>query len=139
MNDVLINKRESIERCIRQAREYYRRESGVPFSEDFLKQDAIAINIQRACEQAIDLANHLIRTHKLGLPKESRESFIILARFGLIPADLSERLQRMVGFRNILIHQYQVLDLGILVDIVQNRLQDLLDFADRVCTEAGIE
>ena len=139
MNDMLVNKRESIERCIRQAREYYRRESGVLFEQDFLKQDAIAINIQRACEQAIDLANHLIRTRKLGLPKESRDSFAILARFGIIPPDLSERLQRMVGFRNILIHQYQALDLGILVDIIQNRLQDLLDFADRVSKEAGTE
>ncbi len=96
-------------------------------------------NIQRACEQAIDLANHLIRTRKLGLPKESRDSFAILARYGIIPQDLSERLQRMAGFRNILIHQYQALDFGILVDIIQNHLQDLLDFADRVTQEAGTE
>lgn len=137
MNDVVINKRESIERCIRQVREYYRRESAVPFERDQLKQDAIAINIQRACEQAIDLANHLIRMRKLGLPKESRESFAILDREGIISADLSLRLQRMVGFRNVLIHQYQALDLGILLDIIQNRLQDLLDFADRVSQEAS--
>jgi uncharacterized protein YutE (UPF0331/DUF86 family) len=59
--DVALNKKESIERCIRQVREYYAISSDKPFETDSLKQDAIAINLQRAAEQAIDLANHSIR------------------------------------------------------------------------------
>ena len=102
MNDVILAKCESIERCVRQAREYYGRDRELDFAADFMLQDAIAINIQRACEQAIDLANHVIRLHKLGLPKESRESFLILGREGVIAPELAERLGRMVGFRNVL-------------------------------------
>ena len=53
MNDVVLNKKESIERCIKQIRNYHQLPSEVDFFEDHLKQDAIAINMQWACEQAI--------------------------------------------------------------------------------------
>jgi len=79
MNDIVLNKKESIERCVRQIRLYYLAPAETAFEEDYLKQDAIAINLQRACEQAIDLANYTIKKKKLGLPKESKESFRLLA------------------------------------------------------------
>lgn len=57
IDDVVLNKSESIERCIKQVAKYYAMPSDIAFNEDFLRQDAIALNLQRACEQAIDLAN----------------------------------------------------------------------------------
>ena len=57
MNDIILNKKESIERCIKQIRIYYGLPSEIPFEEDYLRQDAVALNLQRACEQCIDLAN----------------------------------------------------------------------------------
>lgn len=38
----------------------------------------------------------------------------------------------MVGFRNTLVHQYQALSLDVMVDVIERRLSDLLDFADAV-------
>ncbi|MFO8032281.1 MAG: hypothetical protein R6U22_07035, partial [Desulfohalobiaceae bacterium] len=61
MNDIVLNKKESIERCIGQIRRYYRMPAETPFAQDLLRQDAAALNIQRACEQAIDLANYTIK------------------------------------------------------------------------------
>ncbi|MGD0655698.1 MAG: DUF86 domain-containing protein [Thermoguttaceae bacterium] len=81
-------------------------------------------------EQAIDIANHLIKKKKLGLPKDSRESFDILAHAGIIPDDLSAKLKGMVGFRNILVHDYRKLDLGIMLDVIERRLDDLIDFTN---------
>jgi uncharacterized protein YutE (UPF0331/DUF86 family) len=69
MNEVILNKKVSIERCIEQISRYYALDRGLPFEQDFLKQDAIAMNLQRACELSIDIANHLIIIRKLGLPK----------------------------------------------------------------------
>ncbi len=128
--DIILNKKESLERCIRQVREYYARPSDVDFKEDYLRQDAIAVNLQRATELAIDMANHVIKERKLGLPKESRQSFEILGKSGIIPHELARTLQGMVGFRNILVHEYQKLDIGIMVDIIENRLRDLIDFSN---------
>jgi uncharacterized protein YutE (UPF0331/DUF86 family) len=132
MNDIVLNKKESIERCIKQVRLYYRMPSEIPFEEDHLKQDAIAVNLQRAAEQVIDLANHVIRKQKLGLPKESRESFDILMEAGVIPHGLADKLKGMVGFRYILVHQYEDLDVKIMVDVIEHHLEELVDFTNHV-------
>ncbi len=132
IDDVILNKAESIERCITQVRRYYAMPSETSFDQDFLCQDAIALNLQRACEQAIDLANHVIKVYKFGLPKESRECFDMLARNGVISRELGGKLKAMVGFRNILVHQYQSLDIGILVSAIEHHLADFTEFTAAV-------
>lgn len=132
MNDIVLNKKESIERCIRQIRKYYNQPSVVSFEEDLLRQDAIALNLQRACEQCIDLANYAVKTLKSGLPKESKDSFRLLAENNIISNDISDNLQKMVGFRNVLVHEYQRVDIKRMVDVIENRLDDLLAFVDSV-------
>jgi len=130
MNDIILNKKESIERCVKQIYRYYDLTSEKPFEEDFLKQDAIALNLQRACEQAIDLANYVIKTKKLGLPKESKESFRILAKEKIVPENLATNLGKMVGFRNVLVHEYQKLDLKLMTEVIENHLEELIDFTN---------
>ena len=130
MNDIILNKKESIERCVKQIRFYYALKSNTAFKEDFLKQDAIALNLQRACEQSIDLANHIIKTQKLGLPKESKESFQILSANKIIPEKLGRSLEKMVGFRNVLIHEYQRLDIALMIDVIEKHLDDLIDYTN---------
>ncbi|MCF8108024.1 MAG: DUF86 domain-containing protein [Desulfohalobiaceae bacterium] len=132
MNDIVLNKTESIERCLKQIRSYYHMPSQLPFEEDFLRQDAIAINMQRACEQAIDLANYTIKVQKIGLPKESRDSFLLLAQHKIITEELADKLCRMIGFRNTLVHEYQRLDIQLMIDIIENHLDDLLLFTSSI-------
>ena len=132
MNDIILNKKESIKRCIKQVRLYYGIHSDIAFEEDYLKQDAIAVNLQRAAEQVIDLANQVIKKKKLGLPKESRESFEILSKAGVIPKELADKLKGMVGFRNVLVHQYEDLDVKLMVDVIEHHLEDLIDFTNYV-------
>jgi hypothetical protein len=59
MDDVVLNKAATVERCILRAREVY---AGDPahLSTDLTRQDSIVLNLQRACEAAIDLAMHLV-------------------------------------------------------------------------------
>lgn len=138
MSDTLLNKKVSIERCIRQIRSYYDLPREVPFERDHLRQDAIAMNLQRAIELCIDMANHLIRTGKLGLPQDSRDSFALLEHEGVISSDLADQLKRMIGFRNVLVHEYRKLDLEIMTDVINHRLEDLLDFTVQVLGAAGV-
>lgn len=130
MDDVVLSKRVSIERCLSQIKKYRDLPSEVPFADDFLKQDAIVLNVHRACEQAIDIANHLIKVKKLGLPQDSRESFSILKAEGVISENVAGSLMAMVGFRNVLVHRYKDLDVTIPIDVIDNRLSDLLAFAN---------
>lgn len=132
MNDIVLNKKESVERCIRQIRIYYATNSALDFEEDYMKQDSIAINLQRACEQCIDLANHTIKAFKFGLPKDSKESFSLLAAAGIIPNELAKRLEGMVGFRNILVHEYQRMDISLMVEVIEKHLDDLVVFTNHI-------
>jgi len=129
MNDVVLNKKTSIERCVKQIRVYYARSEEIPFEEDYLSQDAIAMNLQWICELAIDIANHWVKVARLGLPKSSADAFALLAREGLIDQSLSRDLQGMVGFRNVLVHAYTELDLDLIVRVIEEHLQDPVDFA----------
>lgn len=75
-NDVVLNKVATIERCMNRVREVYN--DNPENLMDFIKQDSIILNIQRACEASIDLAMHIVSDLKLGLPKTSREAFKLL-------------------------------------------------------------
>jgi uncharacterized protein YutE (UPF0331/DUF86 family) len=119
----------TIVRCVDRARAEYKQAAGA-FKTDCTRQDAAVLNVTRACEAAIDLANMLIRKQKLGVPGEARESFALLERVALISAELSRRLQKMVGFRNVAVHQYQDLDLAIVEAVIRSGLDDLLVFAE---------
>lgn len=130
MSDILLQKKASVERCIKQARDYYATPSKKSFSDDFYKQDAVVINLQRACEQCIDMANHVVRVKKLGLPTETAESFKLLRKADIIDAKLEKKLAGAVGFRNIVVHQYQEIDYKLVGEIVKKHADDLIEFTD---------
>lgn len=79
------------------------------------------------CEADIDIATHIVRIKKLGVPQTSKECFVYLERENIINKELSTKLQGMVGFRNIAVHDYQTLDMEILRKIIENNLEDSLE------------
>jgi uncharacterized protein YutE (UPF0331/DUF86 family) len=116
MNNVILNKVTTIERCLKRIHEVY---AGNPENlSDFTKKDSIILNILRACEASIDIAMHFVSEKKLGVPKASREAFKLLQEAGLIDEALAKTLMNMVGFRNIAVHDYQALELDILKAIL---------------------
>ena len=66
VDDVLINKAATIERCVQRAREEYFSEPAT-FATNFTRQDAAILNIQRACEASLDMGLHIIRREHLGI------------------------------------------------------------------------
>ena len=128
VDDILLNKAATIERCIARAREEYAA-AGPSFATDFTRQDAAVLNIQRACEAALDMGHHVIRSHHLGLPQSARDVFDVLAAAGWIRTELAESLKKMVGFRNIAVHDYQRLLLPITVNIITGHLDEFLRYS----------
>lgn len=122
IDDILINKAQIIRRCLARVREEYR---GDPARlRDFTIQDSIVLNLQRACEAAIDLAMHAVASRALGVPQTSRDAFALLHDARLISAETTRRMQAMVGFRNIAIHSYEELRLAIVQSVIEMRLGD---------------
>lgn len=127
-DDVLINKAATIERCVRRAREEYAADPA-SFATNFTRQDAAILNIQRACEAALDMGQHLIRRERLGVPQSARDVFALLAQSGWVTPALADGLKRMVGFRNIALHDYETLQLPITIRIIETHLDEFLDYS----------
>ena len=128
LDDVLINKAATIERCVARAREEYLRDP-VSFATDLTRQDAAILNIQRACEAALDMGQHLIRRERLGVPQSARDVFTLLAQNQRLDPTLADSLKLMVGFRNIAVHDYQALQLPIMVAIIEKHLEEFLHYS----------
>ncbi|MGE0363625.1 MAG: DUF86 domain-containing protein [Vicinamibacterales bacterium] len=127
-DDVLLNKVAAIERALGRVREEHAGDDR-NLLENQTRQDAIILNLQRACETSIDAAMHLVRVRRLGIPQETREAFDLLMAAGLIDSGLADRMKKMVGFRNVAIHEYQKLNLDIVRRIVVEHLDDFRAFA----------
>lgn len=131
LNDIALNKAAIIERCIRRIHEEY---AADPTLSQITHVDALTLNIERACQAAIDLAMHIVADQRLGMPQSSGEAFTLIHKAGHIPEDLEKHLRAMTGFRNVAIHQYQDLDKEILHVIARTGWKDFVHF----CKAMGI-
>lgn len=136
VDDVIINKCATLERCVNRIREEYAN-AGDHFDSDYTRQDAAILNIQRACEAALDMGQYLIRREKLGMPQSSRDIFNLLADQQWITASLADSMKKMVGFRNIAVHNYQTLSLPIVKAIIREHLDDFLEFKAQMLQKAA--
>jgi len=131
MEDAIFNKVAAIERCIKRIREEYKGSKN-DWKTNFTVQDSILLNLQRACETSIDIANFIVKKKKLGIPQNSRDAFDFLAQANLVNESLQVKMKHMIGFRNVAIHEYQTLDLNIVESIIENNLGDFEEFAKAV-------
>ncbi len=126
--DLLINKTATLEHAVRRAEEEYSKNS-TSFDNDQTRIDAAILNIERACEAALDIANHLIRSRKLGMPQSPQEAFELLEQASLIPSDLAEKMKEITDFCHLAIHDDQAIRPSMVISIIEKRLNDLLTFS----------
>lgn len=79
-------------------------------------------------QSVLDLAESIIAFQDFRRPQTYSESFDILQEERLISLELTEKLVKMAKFRNIISHDYENLDFGIIYDVLQNHLQDIEEF-----------
>lgn len=95
-------------------------------------QDIIALNLQRAVQTSVDLAAHLIAETDSPAPSTMAEHFEVLEHLQIITPALAQRLKKAVGFRNIAVHSYQLIDWNIVFQICRHHLDDFKQFAQAV-------
>ena len=125
MDEILINKSTTIDRCLKRVAEDFQED----FRTNYTKQDAVVLNIERACQAALDIASHILKREKLGIPQSHRDAFVKLEKNKIISPELSMKLQAMAGFRNIAVHDYSSINIEVVISIVGNNLTDLQHFA----------
>ena len=128
--DVALAKLATIERCLKRIRSVTHGKTDAVDELD--TEEIVVLNLQRAIQAAIDLTAHLISARGWGLPDSLKDHFRILQSEKVLDTELATRLQAMVGFRNIAVHDYERIDRSILKAILRDRLIDLERFADAI-------
>jgi uncharacterized protein YutE (UPF0331/DUF86 family) len=95
------------------------------------------LNLQRAIQACIDLANVIISKEGLGLPNTYKQSFEILNKHAVITKESCQKLCSMVGFRNISVHDYEEIKPAIVQAIVKKHLNDFTDFYSVILDRAN--
>ena len=125
--DVVTAKLESLRHCVERVR------TRTPASAEELSscydaQDIICLNLERAVRACVDIAAHIVSDTECTLPDSMAGTFDALERQGVLSRDLTERMRRAVGFRNISVHAYQTLDWEIVYSIATERLGDFVEY-----------
>lgn len=128
--DVILEKINSIQRCLATI---HRATANQPHAlDDIIIQDAVVLNLQRSVQLCLDMASILIADFKWGLPSTLRDCCLILRDNQVLDASLTDKMIKMIGFRNIIVHEYQKLNIDILKSIVKDRLGDFEEFYSSV-------
>jgi uncharacterized protein YutE (UPF0331/DUF86 family) len=130
--DVVLAKVAAIQKCLRRIKDVTGLDSDR--LDEIDAQEIFVLNLQRAIQSAIDLATHIVASEGLGIPDTIRGNFVLLERAKIITKPLSKKMQSMVGFRNIAIHDYQALDVDVLKAILSKNLKDIEQFYTAVLT-----
>lgn len=126
---IVDQKLESLRRCV--ARIAARcPDSAAALAADLDARDIVALNLTRAIQLCVDIAAHRLAARPdTAAPQTMGETFTVAAQGGMLDAALATRLRRAVGFRDIMIHNYEAADWDIVFYLCTQRLDDFRLFA----------
>lgn len=136
IREILYRKISAAERHLGRVRE--KRAVGLrEFLEDLDRQESVLFNLQMAIQNCVDMASHIVNEEELGIAGSVNELFYLLQERGILNRDLTERMVRAVGFRNLLVHEYGKVDLEIAYRVAQEDIQDLELFMKAITKQFG--
>lgn len=95
------------------------------FVEDPERRGSVERYLHLAIEALTDMANHVVADDDLGSVEQARDLPPLLAEHGYLEEPLVSRWQDMIGFRNVLVHEYTDIDPEQVYDVLQHQLDDL--------------
>ena len=98
------------------------------FLEDIDRQESILFNLQMAVQNCIDIAAHIISEEGFGVPGSTSEMFYFLEENGYLDRNVTEKMIKAVGLRNLIVHEYSKIDLAKVFEIAQNDIEDLNEY-----------
>jgi uncharacterized protein YutE (UPF0331/DUF86 family) len=108
------------------------------FLGDIDRQDIVAFNLSLAVENCIDIAAHIISENGWGVPGSASEMFSLLRDKGMLDLELTERMIKAVGLRNLIVHEYGKIDLKMPFATVRDDLTDFDSYLAQILRKLDI-
>lgn len=128
---VIADKLERLRRCVQRV-EHKRPPTLVTLAADVDLQDILSVNLERAVQLCVDIAAHIIASREVPAPTTMAAAFEALHALHILSPDLANSMKKAVGFRNIVVHNYQEIDWGIVFNICHHKLDDFRAFAQAI-------
>ena len=114
-----------LQNALSDLRRYQVRFGREEFLADRDAQNMVLFALYLAAQAAIDLAAHAVADAEGAAPATYQETFREASRIGLLPPDLCNRLTGWAGLRNVVAHQYPVIDYAKVHHALLHELADL--------------
>ena len=128
---VIADKLERLRRCVQRI-EQKRPATLVALATDVDLQDILSVNLERTVQLCVDIAAHIIASREVPAPTTMATTFEALHTLHILSPDLANGLKKAVGFSNIVVHNYQEIDWGIVFNICHHKLDDFRAFAQAI-------
>lgn len=129
--NLILRKISELEKYLEQLKEF----SAITLDEyksDWKTQRIIERTLQIMIETCVDIANHIIADNNMRPPTSYADTFKVLSEKSVLNNELSDIMSRMTKFRNIVVHQYEKVDAGIVINILKKNLDDFLKYRESI-------
>jgi len=135
-NDLILAKASSVKRHLRRIEEKRNIDLNI-FLKDIDRQESILFNLQMAIQNCIDIAAHIISDEGFGVPGSTNEMFYLLEENDFMGRDITEKMVKAVGFRNLIVHEYEKI-VGQVFEIALKDIKDLNEYLKSIFRKLGL-
>jgi uncharacterized protein YutE (UPF0331/DUF86 family) len=128
---LVLRKLAELEQYLGQVREYAN-VTVEQYSSDWRIQRIVERTLQIMIETCVDVAGHIISDRKYRIPKSYADTFRVLHEENILEKELFETMDKMAKFRNIVVHNYDVVDTSIIVIILTKHLDDFITYKNAI-------
>jgi uncharacterized protein YutE (UPF0331/DUF86 family) len=108
------------------------------YVQDLYRRKATERLLQELIEAAIDINLHLISQTGHSVPDDYYQTFVKLGELKIIPSDLAQKLAPSAGLRNRLVHEYDAIEDGLILqsvtmaeELYSQYVKEISDFLSR--------
>lgn len=134
--DLIVTKASSVKRHMSRVEEKLGTDLQA-FLKDIDRQESILFNLQMAIQNCIDIAAHIISEEGYGVPGSTGEMFSLLGEKRILDGDITEKMIKAVGFRNLIVHEYGGIELKQVFDVAQKDIKDLNEYLASIFRKFG--
>jgi uncharacterized protein YutE (UPF0331/DUF86 family) len=135
--DLLLAKTSSVRRHLKRVKEKSKIDLKA-FLSDVDRQEIVMFNLQMAIQNCVDIAAHIISEQGLGIPDSISEMFYLLEENSYLDNQLTEKMVKAAGFRNLIVHEYAKIEVKQVFDIAQKDITDLNEYLKSIIKKLDI-